>query len=421
MSDPVIKVEGVGKRFRINHNAPHVAMRKAMIEPFMGMFRSVLPGKSRVGDHSDSDILWALRDIDFTVNRGEVLGIIGRNGAGKSTLLKVLSRVTPPTTGKITMTGRIAALLEVGTGFHPELTGRENIFLNGAVMAMRKSEIQTQFDSIVEFSGVERFLDTPVKRYSSGMRVRLGFAVAAHLQPEILIVDEVLAVGDSDFQARCIGKMSEVASSGRTVLVVSHNMASIRRLCSRAILISGGKIAAEGTVAQVVDAYLVPSNRDRPSEYRAAGDTRNETKILGVILVKEDGSGVDGQLTTDEPLLARVRVFLTEPDAATFVTLSIRNREGIVILFSDSRDELGAGFAAGEHTLSVTLPPQLLSPGEYFFTVGLNCPSHNKRDAVRDVVSVDITDINSVRGDNRAGFIGIPLRWTSGRPSAISK
>ena len=199
---------------------------------------------------------WALRDVSFDVQQGEVLGIIGRNGAGKSTLLKILSRITEPTAGRVTLRGRVASLLEVGTGFHPELTGRENIFLNGAILGMSRAEIRRKFDEIVAFAEVEQFLDTPVKRYSSGMYVRLAFAVAAHLEPEILVVDEVLAVGDAEFQKKCLGKMGEVAKGGRTVLFVSHNMAAIRRLCSRVILLKNGRITQSGNVNQCIDTYL---------------------------------------------------------------------------------------------------------------------------------------------------------------------
>ena len=203
-----------------------------------------------------ADIIWALRDVSFEVERGEVIGIIGRNGAGKSTLLKILTRITPPTRGRAEIRGRVSSLLEVGTGFHQELTGRENVFLNGTVLGMTKAEIREKFDEIVEFAGVERFLDTPVKRYSSGMAVRLAFAVAAHLEPEILIVDEVLAVGDAAFQKKCISKMQDVSRHGRTVLFVSHNMLAITALCSRAILLIGGRVVQDGAVHDVVSAYL---------------------------------------------------------------------------------------------------------------------------------------------------------------------
>jgi lipopolysaccharide transport system ATP-binding protein len=240
---PAIRVAALGKRYRLGEERP--------LTSFLRRLRGA----------GDAEELWALRDVSFDVAPGEAIGIVGRNGAGKSTLLKILARITAPTTGSAELLGRVGSLLEVGTGFHPELTGRENVFLNGALLGLRKHEIAARFDEIAEFSGVERFLDTPVKRYSSGMRVRLAFAVAAHLEPEILIVDEVLAVGDAEFQTRCLGKMNDVAGHGRTVLFVSHHLAALRALCPRAIWLEGGRIAAEGEVGPVVDAYLAASHR----------------------------------------------------------------------------------------------------------------------------------------------------------------
>jgi len=262
MSDIAIKFENISKQYRLGNigtgTLSHDLNRwwamniRGKEDPYL-QIGSVNQRESK----ADSDYVWALRDIDFEVKKGEVLGIIGKNGAGKSTLLKLLSRVTSPTTGRIVAEGRIASLLEVGTGFHPEMTGRENIFMNGAIMGMTKADIRRRFDEIVDFSGVERYIDTPVKRYSSGMTVRLGFAIAAHLEPEILVVDEVLAVGDAEFQKKAIGKMQDVShSSGRTVLFVSHNMVAINRLCSYCILINEGKVGFQGGTKAVVDFYL---------------------------------------------------------------------------------------------------------------------------------------------------------------------
>jgi homopolymeric O-antigen transport system ATP-binding protein len=239
--DTAIRIEGLGKRFRLGEDL-------SLSQRLRRRLRD-----SR--DDRDRDF-WALRDVSLSVARGEALGIIGRNGAGKSTLLRILARITDPTTGSAEIYGRVGSLLEVGTGFHPDLSGRENVFLNGAILGLRRREIAARFDEIVAFSGVERFLDTPVKRYSSGMRVRLAFAVAAHLEPEILIVDEVLAVGDAEFQSRCLGKMSDVTGHGRTVLFVSHNLAALRSLCTRAVWLDAGRVAAEGAPDRVIDAYL---------------------------------------------------------------------------------------------------------------------------------------------------------------------
>jgi len=253
-NDIALRVDGLGKMYRLGHALPHA-------ETFSGKVKNVVKSPfqwllDQICEPNEDEILWALKDVSFEVKRGEVVGFIGPNGAGKTTLLKLLSRITEPSTGVAEIHGRIAALLEVGTGMHPELTGRENIYMNGTVLGMKKREIDKKFDEIVEFSGISKFLDTQVKRYSSGMRVRLGFAIAAHLEPEILVVDEVLAVGDADFQAKCLGKMQDVASGGRTVLFVSHNMAAIENLCSRAYLLQSGVMAFEGPTSDVVNRYF---------------------------------------------------------------------------------------------------------------------------------------------------------------------
>jgi lipopolysaccharide transport system ATP-binding protein len=290
MSDAIITVKGLGKKYRISHQGDrqrYVALRDVIAQKLKKPFQFLR--KSKIADGSlkpssishlpspgaavspishlpspgaSSEDFWALRDVSFEVKRGEVVGIIGRNGAGKSTLLKILSRITEPTTGRVRLRGRVASLLEVGTGFHPELTGRENVFLNGAILGMSRAEIRKKFDEIVAFAEVEKFLDTPVKRYSSGMYVRLAFAVAAHLEPEILIVDEVLAVGDAEFQKKCLGKMKDVASGGRTVLFVSHNMAAVSSLCSRGIVIKNGFITLDGPAHNCIEFYLTPNSGD---------------------------------------------------------------------------------------------------------------------------------------------------------------
>jgi lipopolysaccharide transport system ATP-binding protein len=259
MGDVIIQAEGLGKRYVIAHEAGarYVALRDEIagaVSSAWRRVRDVLSGKP-ILDGGEIEEFWALRDVAFQVRRGDVVGVIGRNGAGKSTLLKILSRITEPSAGRVIIEGRVASLLEVGTGFHPELTGRENIFLNGAILGMTRAEIRRKFDAIVDFAGVERFLDTPVKRFSSGMQVRLAFAVAAHLEPDVLIVDEVLAVGDAEFQKKCLGKMSEVAHGGRTVLFVSHNMGAVQALCGRGILLDRGLVVADGAVADVIQAY----------------------------------------------------------------------------------------------------------------------------------------------------------------------
>ncbi|MBC8012426.1 MAG: ABC transporter ATP-binding protein [Burkholderiales bacterium] len=268
---PVISIQGLSKRYVIGHETRHDTFRDRIANGVRGLFRR------RAAAQASEEEFWALRDVSFDVKRGEVVGIIGRNGAGKSTLLKILSRITEPTTGRVSLRGRVASLLEVGTGFHPELTGRENIFLNGAILGMQRAEIRKKFDEIVAFAEVERFLDTPVKRYSSGMYVRLAFAVAAHLEPEILIVDEVLAVGDQQFQDKCLGKIRSIASSeGRTVLFVSHQTDSIRSLCSRVVWLADGKVRRDGPSEDVVNTYL---QSGRAADFHAVRGKKG-TRIL---------------------------------------------------------------------------------------------------------------------------------------------
>lgn len=259
MSDPIITVEHLGKQFHLGQlQQRHNTLRDALVDSITTPFRRQRRNSSSP-KQEHQDLLWALKDISFEVQAGEALGIIGRNGAGKSTLLKILSRITEPTEGGAYVHGRVGSLLEVGTGFHPELTGRENIYLNGAILGMRRTEITRKFDEIVAFAEIERFLDTPVKRYSSGMYVRLAFAVAAHLEPEVLVVDEVLAVGDLTFQKKCLGKMEDVAKGGRTVLFVSHNMAAIRSLCSRALLLESGRLSLDGSTENCITTYISQS------------------------------------------------------------------------------------------------------------------------------------------------------------------
>ncbi len=284
-----MEVSGLGKRYRIPPPTIRARSRLARtwrlaISPFEYLRRSLRAP-------TEEETVWAIRDVSFSVQEGDVLGIIGRNGAGKSTLLRILSRITDPTSGKASVHGRLSSLLEVGTGFHPELTGRENVFMNGAILGMSRQEITSKFDEIVEFAGVERFIDTPVKRYSSGMKVRLGFAVAAHLDSEILMIDEVLAVGDVSFQRRCLGKMGEIARGGRTVLFVSHSMAAIENLCSRGIVLDGGRKVFEGTASGAVASYLrLQMPPDMNLEDREDRDGTGEIRVVAVEFRDADGA-----------------------------------------------------------------------------------------------------------------------------------
>ncbi|MDO9085188.1 MAG: ABC transporter ATP-binding protein [Anaerolineaceae bacterium] len=304
MPDIVIKAENLGKKYTIGHqsgNGRYLALRDVLMQNARGIWhktRNLVQGKAIIQGDSMEEF-WALNDVSFEIQRGEAVGIIGRNGAGKSTLLKILSRITEPSTGRVTIKGRVASLLEVGTGFHPELTGRENIYLNGAILGMARTEITRKFDEIVAFAEVEKFLDTPVKRYSSGMYVRLAFAVAAHMEPEILVVDEVLAVGDAQFQKKCLGKMGDVAQMGRTVLFVSHNMAAISNLCSRGFFLDKGNLKFDNDVNSVIGSYL---NNGFFSVFERQNSTINEQPIIRKAWFENKSGEVISQFFNGEPI-----------------------------------------------------------------------------------------------------------------------
>jgi lipopolysaccharide transport system ATP-binding protein len=355
-------VDGIGKRYRLGEHTSFGSLRESL----MTRLRSF--GRHRGDDHAAS--IWALRDISFEVAQGEAIGIIGRNGAGKSTLLKVLSRITEPTTGRAEIRGRVGSLLEVGTGFHPELTGRENIYLNGAILGMTRNEIRKRFDEIVAFSGVERFLDTPVKRYSSGMQIRLAFSVAAHLEPDILLVDEVLAVGDLEFQRKCLGRMSEVATSGRTVLFVSHNLAAVKRLCGRAILLRNGSVAQEGLVDRVVAAYAEGSadgdvgQGHARSEFPEAPDAKMQ--IRAIEAVDSRGSVLAAEIESSHAFGVRIEYTVREPIESAYIMCAITDPTGLDVVWTyDGDSEHFGNRQTGTFQALVMMPAQLLVPGRY--------------------------------------------------------
>lgn len=368
MDDFAIRVSGLGKMYRIGgalekHATLRDAVMNAVRKPLM---RIRHPGAAT----SRMETLWALRDIDIEVPHGQALGIIGRNGAGKSTLLKVLSRITEPTEGTIEVVGRVGSLLEVGTGFHPELTGRENIYLNGAILGMSRAEIVEKFDAIVAFSEIGRFLDTPVKRYSSGMYVRLAFSVAAHLEPEVLVIDEVLAVGDVAFQRKCLGRMEDVATTGRTVLFVSHNMQAVRSLCSRAVWLDEGRVVMEDEAGRVVDAYLArQSSEGAHIEWPAGEGPGDETARLVSMSVVDDEGHVADLVNSSRPVRVRMVVDLGETPESLCIGFDLMTSDGTTLLRSYQTD--GAiddwpPLHVGRNTLECDLPPGLLNEGRYF-------------------------------------------------------
>jgi lipopolysaccharide transport system ATP-binding protein len=380
-ADTVITAEGVGKRYVIGHlsGRGYVTLREAAVARARGFVRTaadVVQGKPIVAGDTFEDV-WALRDVNFTIDRGDAVGIVGRNGAGKSTLLKLLSRITEPSAGRITIRGRVGSLLEVGTGFHPELSGRENIYLNGTILGMTRRDINAKFDQIVAFAEVEKFLDTPVKRYSSGMYVRLAFAVAAHLEPHILVVDEVLAVGDAAFQKKCLGKMGEVSQEGRTVLFVSHNMGAVAQLCSRAILLQAGRVADDShDVGQIVRRYLTGGSETMAAEWRRA-TSRFDNEWFSprrFYLGQDDGSPLtSGAIGVDEECFVYVEGDCTRADPALQVGIGIYSSDGVLLFWSFSTDVESSWVAASEGAmrLRTRVPAWLLNEGTYRIDLGI--------------------------------------------------
>ncbi|WP_417911590.1 ABC transporter ATP-binding protein [Candidatus Electronema sp. TJ] len=380
MSDTVIQIEGLWKEYRLGVIGHGTLTRDLQSwwarvrgkEDPNSKIQSMLAGQEK---QVEGDRFWALRDINLEVKEGEILGIIGRNGAGKSTLLKLLSRVTAPTKGQIKIKGRIASLLEVGTGFHPELTGRENIFMNGAILGMSKQEIKTKLDEIIDFSGVEKFIDTPVKRYSSGMYVRLAFAVAAHLEPEILVVDEVLAVGDAEFQKKCLGKMGEVSRAGRTVLFVSHNMAMISTLCKKGLLLECGFIVRNDQISEVVLLFYDKISDVKNIEAISTGD--EFCRFVNASIVNKDGSKTQQAEMCDEIKIVMTYDILQETTDSCVPNYHLFTAEGQYVCCMNSPSVVP--MKAGRYRAECTVPPFLLNEGAY--TVGCAVTSYHKNNA----------------------------------------
>jgi len=382
MSDIVIRVENLSKRYRIGlKEAMHDTLAGALADfvrrPVKNLRRLRRLTRFQGDGYDPEDIIWALKDMSFEVRRGEVVGIIGRNGAGKTTLLKVLSRITHPTSGRVEIRGRVSSLLEVGTGFHPELTGRDNIYLNGTILGMKKAEIDRKFDDIVEFSGVEKFIDTPVKRYSSGMRVRLAFSVAAHLEPEILLVDEVLAVGDAAFQKKCLGKMGDVAKEGRTVLFVSHNMGAIQKLCDRSILLSDGYLVLDSDTEQVVKEYLTTGREvvtneslyDLPRPCAGIGESVRFSKCYPVDL---EGKRKSVFLFGEPVSIYLEAIAKTElHDISVVIGIDSFREDRITTPRSEDSNILFSAFPSQPLRVIVTFDNLVLVPGGYWLTIAL--------------------------------------------------
>jgi len=410
--DLAVDVRGLSKSYTIDHNA---VRHSTLAETALDFIKNPLR-------RQETETFWALQDVSFQVNRGEVVGIIGRNGAGKSTLLKILSRITGPTSGEVHLYGPVGSLLEVGTGFHPELTGRENIFLNGAILGMSRGQIRKHFDDIVNFAEVERFLDTPVKRYSSGMYVRLAFAVAAHLNPEILIIDEVLAVGDAAFQKKCLGKMSEVADQeGRTVLFVSHNMTAVQTLCKRAIWLQKGRVIADDTPGNVLPRYqeeAISVSTERVWNNLDDAPGSDIARLHRVAIVSTDGTPVPN-INVRTPLALEIEYWNLKPDVCLNPSVSVVNAMGVEVFSSFPITERvwhGKPFPRGLFRSVCRLPGDLLNDGKYQVNLLLVRDQGTVLSSHEDVLSFNVDDSDELRGDWHGrwpGAVRPVLDWTT--------
>jgi lipopolysaccharide transport system ATP-binding protein len=381
---PIIKVHHLGKSYKIGTRQPaYGTLRDAIV----GAVRSPL---KRLRNRRETETIWALKDVSFEVMPGEVLGIIGQNGAGKSTLLKVLSRITEPTTGRVELYGRIASLLEVGTGFHPELTGRENTYLNGAILGMKRSEIERKFDEIVAFAEIDEFLDTPVKHYSSGMYMRLAFAVAAHLEPEILLIDEVLAVGDVAFQSKCLGKMGEVARHGRTVLFVSHQMSAIARLCPKAFLLGHGGIVQQGETQSVIDYYMNAISSEARGQFR--GLQSDKDMFISSAEALDSRGGAKNYFSHKESIVIAITCRINRWTRNSLMGFSVRDHRGRKVFTTNNPHWSKLGQDQREVRVTAKIPAEFLVPGKYVFTFAITLPNIGAVDWVEDVLPITIID-----------------------------
>jgi len=414
MSDIAIHVDNLSKKYRIGRNQNEALHKPSPLRHLAHSMRYFLGAFFQ-----PEETLWALKNVSFEVKQGDVLGVIGRNGSGKSTLLKLLSRVTEPTTGRAVICGRVGALLEVGTGFHPELTGRENVFLSGAILGMKRAEIERKFDEIIAFSGIERFIDTPIKYYSSGMRVRLGFAVAAHLEPEVLLIDEVLAVGDAEFQQKCLGKMSQVATEGRTVLFVSHNMAAVQSLCNRGLYLQKGEVLVDGTISEAVKMYLKIIDEISQQEISERSDRSGlgNIRLVGVDIT--DQSHLTAlTLITGEPAQFVFHLSHLEPNTVfEYLDFTICDLQGNPVAYFNSIDSSPEDQKSPElHDKVICWIHELpLLPGRYRINVGIKA-NGEMQDHV-EAAAIFNVEQGRLRGrpiDNRSQRLGsviFPHRW----------
>jgi len=421
MSRPVIKVENLGKAYQLGQFSTGTlksdvlrwwAIKRGKEDPFL-----------KIGETNDrttrggSNVVWSLRDINFEIEQGDAVGIIGKNGAGKSTLLKILSQITNPTTGRAFVKGRVASLLEVGTGFHPELTGRENIFLNGAILGMTKKEIARKFDEIVDFSGVERYVDSPVKRYSSGMYVRLAFAVAAHLESEILIVDEVLAVGDAEFQRKCMGKMGDISKGeGRTILFVSHSMSSMRQLCKKGLLLVNGTSAYSGSMEDTIEFYLESGqSKNITNQYQKEISANKDVELISAITLNSKHVAA-ADFDVSEEVVVKLDLWCKSMIPGLYGYVAVKNKLDEFIIESDTHDikpNCLEDLVVGKNTFFISIKPNLLAVGEYKFYVSFSSQFAENYlvDVPGDILKFNIVDNTTQRGNLRTSKTSFLLNW----------
>jgi lipopolysaccharide transport system ATP-binding protein len=395
---PILEVRNLWKQYKIGgQQASYLSLREKLLQPFQ---------------RQKMDTFWALQDINFDIFEGECVGIIGRNGAGKSTLLKILSQITPPTKGYIKARGRVASLLEVGTGFHPELTGRENVYLNGSILGLKRSEINAKFDEIIDFSGIEKFLDTPLKHYSSGMKLRLAFSVAAHLEPEILLIDEVLAVGDAEFQKKCLGKMDEVSKSGRTVLFVSHNLGAIAQLCKKSILLNKGNIEKIGFTPDIITTYLSLKKANNISTFNFS-KKNNGTYIKQFLIISQSFSNTN-TFSFGEPLKFNFKIQsnLKQP-VCPVIGINDEHNQRITTISSDELNIVFYTMPDSSISISLKTTNLILSPGTYNLKLALRDNVKNILDVKEDLVTINIneTPYSNIKYNGNWGTVKILSKW----------
>lgn len=416
MKDIILTVENVSKQYRLGQ------VGTGTLSHDLNRWWHKVIGKEnpylKIGEENDrshngnNEYVWVVQDINFVLARGEILGIIGKNGAGKSTLLKLLSKITTPTSGSIKYNGKITSLLEVGTGFHPELTGRENIYLNGAILGMTKNEITTKIEEIIDFSGVKRYIDTPVKRYSSGMYVRLAFAVAAHLDSDILIVDEVLAVGDAEFQEKCIGKIKDIANEiGRTVIFVSHNMAAVKTLCTTGIVLEKGKVVFEGNIHSSIEYYL-QSNKNEDHTGLYVNEALAGSGFVSISVVDKNNH-IKTQFEFDDPIFISVKIKVAERYLKAYLTFTVLDKNESIIFISEinlaTKIEV-----AGVYQFVVEIPKKLLLPNKFKLTFGMHIPNIEMIDHLEKCVSFEILETGSkfyIYGGLDCGYVSVDCNW----------